>query len=106
MKTFTDEEGNQYELVGKYANPGIVIKPVKKTEKQEEYILSLHTIGKREYSNDIDLTPATANKLSEAITAVVEYVQLEKGVLQSIESERYAQMCFAADRAREAYQNE
>jgi hypothetical protein len=39
MKTFTDEEGNQYELVGKYANPGIVIKPVKKTEKQEEYIL-------------------------------------------------------------------
>lgn len=78
----TTEEG-EFELIldrkNSTTNSSVYnLKPVKKTEKKEEYYLVLNGMlaGENEYlvSIDLDLTSNQAQKLSEAISALVEYV--------------------------------
>jgi hypothetical protein len=79
---FTDEEGNKYEVhstMPMVDKEYLVIKPVKKTEHKEQYSLMLFDDRKDLIKRNLDLTPTTANKLSEAISALVEYVTTGKG---------------------------
>jgi hypothetical protein len=82
MKTFTDEEGKKYNLVDPDWDEHhcVLIEPVKKTKGKKKFYLSFHSFSVPGYMIDeeLDLTPTTANKLSEAISALVEYVQLGK----------------------------
>lgn len=102
---FTDKDGKEYELVGEYANPGIVIKPVKKTEKKgykldfSEDSTKSNFDGVIEYLN---LAEDTAHKLSEAISALVEYMQTPYEIGAEIKNKK--ELLNKADEARESYQ--
>jgi hypothetical protein len=81
MKITTD--GGEFELVPRYDDVYkediYVLKPIEpKTEKNLVRILISQSdvpgVTKHLYENTISATPTTANKLSEAISALVEYV--------------------------------
>jgi hypothetical protein len=61
------------------------LEPVKKTEKKS-YALVFAEHGKSSMvSENLDLTPTTAHKLSEAISALVEYVTQDYPVYKNRE---------------------
>jgi hypothetical protein len=74
-------DGQEFELVIVADAPNFSkvygLKPVKKTEDKEEYKLQIWPLESAEdiYSEILDLTPTAADKLSEAISALVEWMQ-------------------------------
>jgi hypothetical protein len=87
MKITTNE--GEFELIAVSDDANFTkvygLKPVKKTEKKE-YQVCLDLVDEYDksrsmvkWSKDLHLTPTTANKLSEAISALVEYVTTGKG---------------------------
>jgi hypothetical protein len=80
------------------------LKPVKKTDDKTIYILAFGEIGEgwNLINKDLDLTPTTANKLSEAISALVEYMQsTEKPYAKAWSNSKVEEK---ADEARESFQ--
>jgi hypothetical protein len=67
-------EDYQVEFLNSFADDWL--KPLKKTEKKEEYMIQTWQPGivNVDYRNELKLTETTALKLSEAISALVEYV--------------------------------
>lgn len=71
---YTDENGNKYELVGEYANPGMVIKPIKEEPKWE---VNTYLIADFETDQEIQIfwrDQSQANLIKEAIEALMEYI--------------------------------
>lgn len=97
---FTDENGNKYEVhatMPMVDKEYLVIKPVKKTEKKL-YILVFDESGSGGILIDehLNLTPTTANKLSEAISALVANVTASEPFKQNYVAK--------AEEARKSYQ--
>jgi hypothetical protein len=82
-KTFTDDDGNKYELqdMGPLAfdkSTGLqVIKAIPVVEEKQRYTLELHQNfpDDQVFETEIDLTVPQAKALAEAIKALVELIQ-------------------------------
>jgi hypothetical protein len=86
-KTYEEGWQNGYDKAMKDAREAL--KPVKKTEKHDTYIVSLVNLdidSKPLLDKSLSITPTTANKLSEAISALVEYVQNGEAQWGNVES--------------------
>lgn len=72
---YTDKHGNKIQDFDA-SEDLYTLKPVKKTEDKKKFYLAFHSFSMIGYEIDeeYDLTPTTANKLSEAISALVEFV--------------------------------
>lgn len=79
MNTFTDEDGNTYELehvtTGMDGYVSYTIKPLQPAEAKHVMLLKLGYEGYWPYSEDIELTKSQATALADAIKALVEYIQ-------------------------------
>lgn len=80
MKITTDE--GEFELVPRYDDVYkediYVLKPIEPKSEKKEYIIDLFSRhGHHPVHEKLDLTEPTAKKLSEAISALVEYVTSE-----------------------------
>jgi hypothetical protein len=82
MKITIDDK--QFELVpvppaGMLGETTYTLKPVKKSERKDTYFITFFKefgiTGEYLLKLDLELTPTTANKLSEAISALVEWMQ-------------------------------
>jgi hypothetical protein len=69
-------DGKEFNAIPVEESLDYYLEPVKKTESKDTYtVMMVHQDFEHDFSKDLSLTPPTANKLSEAISALVEYME-------------------------------